>query len=301
MKAPKPLSRCFWGTVVLLALLRMTPANSQELSSLEVCQQGQLECVDKVIEEMERWYESLVQIGDPDALFALNYLRTTEAFQDTFDEIGYSNPAAVIREDALFADYYFRNYDNYHSGTSSVPPAWQIAFEAAETRSVTGLGHVALGINAHINRDLPFVLYELDLQDRPVSYEDHVRVNQFLQQVDVFDELALLDPTINDFGFPEAEESFQAIVEWREGAFRNFERLQEAPTQTEFTQVAGNIEADSAALAASLLQVYRSPDANRSSIPEPDANLGLYALVSTSIFGVRIKVRRRKSRRLKEG
>ena len=90
MNIPKLVNRCFWGTAVLLALLKISPANAQV--SLE-CQQGQLECVDRVIQEMERRYELLVQAGDPDALFALNYLRTTETFRETFDEIGYSDRA----------------------------------------------------------------------------------------------------------------------------------------------------------------------------------------------------------------
>ena len=291
MNIPKLVNRCFWGTIALLTLLKISPANAQSLE----CQQGQLECVDRVIQEMERRYELLVQAGDPDALFALNYLRTTETFRETFDEIGYSDRAAVIFEDVLFADYYFRAYDAFHL-ESSVPPSWQIAFEAAENRSVTGLGHVSLGINAHINRDLPFVLYELEQQGRPVSYEDHVRINQFLQQVDVFDELALLDPTIDDLGLPPAEESFQVVVEWREEAFRNFERLQEASTETEFNQVVTSIEANSTASAAALLQIYRSPNTNRSSIPEPSANFGLLAFVSTLVVGARTKVCRKNKR-----
>lgn len=140
---------------------------------------------------------------------------------------------------------------------------------------------------------MPFVLYELDQQGRPVSYQDHLLINQFLQQVDVFEELALLDPSIDDFGLPEAEESFQAVVELREGAFLNFERLQEASTPTEFEQVATDIEANSAAAAAVLLQIYQLPDTDRSSIPEPDASFGLLSLISTLILGGSIKAYRK--------
>lgn len=67
-----------------------------------------------VIKKMERRYKPLAKRYDHDALFALSYLRTTETFLQTLNEIGYDDQAAVIREDALFARYYFRAYDAYH-------------------------------------------------------------------------------------------------------------------------------------------------------------------------------------------
>ena len=73
-----------------------------------------------------------------------------------------------------------------------------------------------MGINAHIQRDFPFVLYELYLQGHPVSYEDHTRTNEFLKQVNPLQELAeKLDPTIDDLDIPGDEDDvqrFQTIV-----------------------------------------------------------------------------------------
>jgi len=79
---------------------------------------------------MEQRYKPLARQCDHDAVFALNYLRTTEVFAQTLDEVDYDDPAAVIREDALFAEYYFRAYDAYHRGKGVVPPVWQITFDA---------------------------------------------------------------------------------------------------------------------------------------------------------------------------
>lgn len=254
----------FWvgitSTVLFFSQLGFMPTNATELTSKKVCEVGKIRCVFFVIKNMERRYERLARQCDHDALFALAYLRTTETFLQTLDEINYDNPSSVIKEDALFAEYYFRPYDAYHSGKGNIPQAWQIAFDAAQQRSVSGSGNLFLGFNAHIQRDLPFVLYELYLQGHPVSYEDHNRVNQFLQQVDVLEEVAQkFDPTVDDVDVPgDADdlERFQLIAQWRERAYRNFEQLRDASTDAQRAQVAAQIETNAAITAQALRQTF---------------------------------------------
>lgn len=258
------------GTLALiLSLSSVTLASVHEPTSKQACRVGKPKCVEFVIKEMEHRYKPLAKQCDHDALFALTYLRTTEKFLDTFDEVRYNNPAAVIREDALFAEYYFRAYDAYHTGRGNLPPAWQVAFDAAQNRSVSSSGNLILGFNAHIQRDLPFVLYELYLQGHPVSYEDHTRVNEFLQNVNVLKELAQkFDPTIDDEDVPgeaDDQQRFQLIAQWRELAYRNFERLRDAPTEAARAQVAAEIEAYSATTAAVLRQAFSYPTGTNSS------------------------------------
>lgn len=260
----------FLGTfALLLSLSSVTLASVHEPTSKQACRVGKPKCVEFVIKEMEHRYKPLAKQCDHDALFALTYLRTTETFLDTLDEVKYKHPAAVIREDALFAEYYFRAYDAYHRGIGNVPPAWQVAFDAAQNSSVSSSGNLILGFNAHIQRDLPFVLYELYLQGHPVSYKDHTRVNEFLQNVNVLKELAQkFDPTIDDEDVPgkaDDQQRFQLIAQWREVAYRNFERLRDAPTQAARAQVAAEIEAYSATTAAVLRQAFSYPPGTNSS------------------------------------
>ena len=264
------MKNLFLQSAVLLLILGWLPsANAHEPTSKRACFVGEPKCVEFVIKKMERRYRPLARQCDHDVLFALTYLRTTETFLDTLDEIGYHEPAAVIREDALFAKYYFRAYDAYHSNMGKVPPAWQIAFNAAQNRSVSGSGNLILGFNAHIQRDLPFVLYELYLQGHPVSYFDHTRANEFLQKVNVLQELAQkFDPTIDDGDLPGEEDDrqrFQLIAQWREGAYRNFERLRDADTDAARAQVAAEIEAYSAQSAQLLQQAFSYPPGTDSS------------------------------------
>lgn len=241
------MKRLFLYSILLsLALPGVALASIREPTSKRACQVGKPRCVEFVIKEMERRYKPLARQCDHNILFALGYLRTTEIFLATLKDINYSDPSSVIREDELFAEYYFRAYDAYHLGTNNVPPAWKEAFDAAQSLSVTSSGDLVLGFNAHIQRDLPFVLYDLYKQGHPVSYEDHNRVNEFLQTVNFLGELAQkFDPTIDDDDVPGEEDDiqrFQLIASWRELAYRNFERLRDAPSDQARAKVAAEIE-----------------------------------------------------------
>ena len=90
------------------------------------------------------------------------------------------------REDAIFAGYYFTALADWMNGNSAaVPPAWRIAFSSADGRSVTGSGDLLLGMNAHVNRDLPFVLAAMGLvaPDGSSRKPDHDQINLMLNMV----------------------------------------------------------------------------------------------------------------------
>lgn len=238
--------------------------DGSDVSDSRVCREGELECVSRVIREMQRRFEPLARRCDHDAIFALVYLRTTEVYADTAESLGYSDVASVTREDALFADYYFRAFDAYHAGPhqrarDSVPPAWQIAFDSASARTSSAQGNAFLGVSAHIQRDLPFVLYDLYTQGHPVSYQDHTLVNEFLAQVDVAPEIiARFDPT-----YPPGSD-ISLIAAWRETAFRNFERLRDA-SPVERVVIAAEIEYSAALFAQNIVASTAYPPGSDSS------------------------------------
>jgi hypothetical protein len=261
---PKKRFAQFFAAAALLWGMNSTVA-SGDVSDKRACEQGRPHCVHFVIQEMERRFRHLAKDCDHDAIFSLLYLRTTEKFRETLNTIGYSNPASIIRQDALFADYYFRAYDAHQRGVGFVPPAWRIAFEAADQRRVTAAGNSLLGINAHVQRDLPFVLFDLDQQGRPVSQADHTLVNNFLAQVMVDAEIAgRFDPTFDDNSDPDAV--LQLLFAWRETAFVNYLRLRNAPTAEARAAVAAEIEGFASAVATGIvLQTAYPPGADSSS------------------------------------
>src|SRR4051812_22333041 len=173
-------------------------------SSENDCVAGRTRCVDAVIREMRRRFDPLAQACEHDSIFALAYLRTTQEYRRTIeDPTFFSDTPFVNHEDAVFAGLYFDAYDAWHSGAQqAVPAAWSIAFQAARDRAVTAEGNLSLGINAHIQRDLPFALAGIGLvkPDGSSRKPDHDRVNVFLNRVtdDLYAEIARrFDPTIN--------------------------------------------------------------------------------------------------------
>ena len=108
---------------------------------------------------MNRRFDPLADSCDHDAIFALSYLRTTEEYRRTIEDPDFFEDTGFVNhEDAVFAAYYFDAYDDWrHDRTTEVPPAWRIAFQAADDGEVSAAGNMFLGMNAHIQRDLPFV------------------------------------------------------------------------------------------------------------------------------------------------
>jgi hypothetical protein len=226
-----------------------------DLASPDDCIAGRSQCVDKTIREMTRRLDPLASSCDHNAIFSLTYLRVTQEYRRTIDEPFFDDTSFVNYEDTLFAHYYFSAYDSWAGGrTEDVPPAWRIAFNAAARHTDSAVGDLFLGINAHVQRDLPLVLYSIGLvaPDGTSRKPDHDRVDQILNRVtdDVIAEIARrFDPTIDDTNLPTSLDDatlFQTIVAWREKAWRNAEALAAAPTPGARDLVVAQIENDAA-------------------------------------------------------
>ena len=222
-------------------------------TSQDVCRSGRIQCVDGVIREMTRRFDPLASSCSHNAVFALLYLIVTEYYrEDVEDPNFFSDNAFVNYEDAYFAEQYFSAFDNWYDGQQElVPQAWQIAFAAADAHSVSGIGNLLLGVNAHVNRDLPFVLAYIGLvkPDGTSRKPDHDKVNEVFYQAygPAFAAAEQrFDPTISNptfDGMPYDDDLFlQTLVAWREEAWRNAERLVSASTPADRAQVATSIE-----------------------------------------------------------
>jgi hypothetical protein len=238
-----------------------------DVTSPNDCVAGRVKCVDKVVREMTRRFEPLASSCDHDAIFSLTYLRVTEEYRRTVeDPTFFDDTSFVNHEDVVFARYYFDAHDAWTAGRiAEVPPAWRVAFDAARDRAVSANGNLLLGINAHVQRDLPFVLYSIGLvkPDGGSRKADHDRVNQILNRVtdDVIAEIARrFDPSIDDGNPPTTLDDFvlfQAIVSWRETAWRHAELLALAPTPEAREQVAQEIEGYAASQASAIRTATR--------------------------------------------
>jgi hypothetical protein len=223
-------------------------------TSTNPCRNGSSECVARTLREMLSAFTNTASTCNHNAIFQLSYLFVTEDYADTVDaDAGFFNDTPFVNnEDAVFAGLYFRAYDDWYAGyQAQVPPAWQVAFHAADQHAVSGSGDLLLGINAHVNRDLPFVLAALGLvnADGTSRKPDHDKVNLILNQVEPailtaaarrFDP-TIFDPIVDPTGLTPTA-LFQMLEAWREQAWREAEQLVQAATQKERDEVANSIE-----------------------------------------------------------
>jgi len=264
---------------VLMLFLASTPANADgtlytpwssvlpgwdnhfDPASGNICTAGQPGCLQVTLNEMTHILGQVGPTCSHLAVFPLAYVRMTETYGWTRSQDGYYADVPYMNHmDATFGRYYTDAYYNYASGNrSAVPQAWLYAFDAAKNKTVTGAGDLFLGMNAHINRDLPFVLYDSGLVNSSGASGkgDYDAVEQWLND----DTAPLLaeaaqrfDPTIDDTNNALVDYlSFQAVSTWREMAWRNAELLAAAPDAAARQLVAQSIETYANTVAQSML------------------------------------------------
>jgi hypothetical protein len=213
-----------------------------------------MRCIDGTIRLMRKLQ---ARLGcDHRAVFATTYLLLTEQVRDTMrrDRHYFHDNRWLIYEDTVFANFYFRVIKTYERGRP-VPEAWKIAFDTAAQGDANGGQDMLLGINAHVQRDMPFVLATVGLRTRKGTTRkpDHDVVNQILSDAYErivstigarYDSLVTItnaswDP-LDDFG------GLEMVKGWREGVWRNAERLLDAKTAAERSQVSDSIETNAA-------------------------------------------------------
>jgi uncharacterized protein DUF5995 len=111
--------------------------------------------IEELIARMTAQLESLRAAGDQRRYFHATYLRTTIAVAEEIGRGGFADAEWVERWDVVFADLYLAALDGDLTGRRSARP-WAVAFGAPA--GLPPLRHVLLGMNAHINYDLPQAL-----------------------------------------------------------------------------------------------------------------------------------------------
>jgi hypothetical protein len=234
------------------------------LGSDNDCAAGRPACLTATLKEQINVFTPNAQSCSHLAIFPMAYIRMTQTYGWTRDQAGYYSDVPYMNHmDAIFARYYTDAYYNWAGGDrADVPQAWLYAFDAAKNKKVTGAGDLFLGMNAHINRDLPFVLYASGLvdSDGTSGKADFDIVEKWLND----DTAPLLaeaaqrfDPSIDDTSNPLVNYlTFQMVSAWREGAWRNAELLAAAPNDAARALVAQNIENTSNLIARGFLTTF---------------------------------------------
>lgn len=116
------------------------------------------DAVEELIARMTADLAELTAAGDARRHFHATYLRTTRAVAAEIARGGFLDGEWMRRWDVAFAGFYIEVLDDDRAGRPVSGP-WRIAFDAARDRNdLPPLRHVLLGMNAHINFDLPQAL-----------------------------------------------------------------------------------------------------------------------------------------------
>ncbi len=130
----------------------------------------------------------LVEHGDARQYFLATYMRTTAAVAADIAAGHFADPDWAARWDVAFAGLYLDALERWNT-TGTAPGPWRVAFEAVEGVRLPPLRHVLLGMNAHINYDLPQALLAVitdDEFDQPDLVErrraDHEHIDDILSR-----------------------------------------------------------------------------------------------------------------------
>ena len=140
--------------------------------------------IDEVVEQLQQRIDALSHDQVHRRTFIATYQRTTQAVGNAVRDAFFEDPDWVVRWDIAFADLFIVAHDADQAG-GQVPRPWRLAFQADP--KLPTIVHLLLGMNAHINYDLPpatlSVITDHDFED-PVLIDrrrrDHERIDQIL-------------------------------------------------------------------------------------------------------------------------
>jgi hypothetical protein len=221
------------------------------------CRRPTLRCIDTEIQRLRRLRDRLG--CDHRGVFATTYLVLTRTLKRTLveDPDLFRYPRYLFTEDAVFANVYFDTFAAWRAG-EPVAGAWRIAFGTARSGNVNAAQDMLLGINAHVQNDMPFVLAYLGLRapSGQSRKRDHDAMNQVLKRAYApvvravarrYDKRVTLTNSdltpVDDLG------GLELVRTWREQVWRNAERLVNARSDAERKEIARQIEANAAAWA----------------------------------------------------
>ncbi len=125
------------------------------------------------------------QRNDRRAIFLTLYGIVSTEMRARVAAKAFDDNAWVERYTVTFANLYREALVAYDAGDHArVPKSWRLCLDAAAGGSGLVLQDMLLGVNAHVNHDLPLALSAVSIEpDRERRYRDHSAVNAVLASV----------------------------------------------------------------------------------------------------------------------
>ncbi|MDN3016412.1 DUF5995 family protein [Paenibacillus sp. BSR1-1] len=154
---------------------------------MELVSNTPIDSINQVIDMMTEELDIFQKCGDHRVVFHRVYLLMTKEMKRRLSSDFFEDPVWMERVLVGFAHYYFNAVNSYKIGLPC-PPAWELAFRQASKKQGFVLQDALLGINAHINSDLPMVMYNIlneecawpDARRMLHRRQDHERINKVL-------------------------------------------------------------------------------------------------------------------------
>jgi len=217
------------------------------------CRRARIACMDDLLRRLRRQWRALDATCDHRALFSLAYVRITKGLRD---DLARPHPRFfryrkwLIDVIAAFSNRYFATFQDYVHGRP-VPRSWRIAYDEDMHGNTSGGQDVLLASNAHTQHDLPYIYADMGMRTPSGASRkhDHDGVNEVNARV--FDGLesyyaAHYDPQFTWIHMTSPLDhigTLEMVKGWREGAWRNAERLMNASSPAERRQVEQSIDA----------------------------------------------------------
>ena len=141
--------------------------------------------LDDVVDGLGALEERFRAAHDRRAIFLTLYRVVSVEMRDRIAKRSFEDNEWVHRYAVAFANLYRQAQEAYDAGNlQQVPKAWRLCFDAAKDGSGLVLTDMFLGVNAHVNHDLPYALNGISIEpDRERRYRDHSAVNAVLGSV----------------------------------------------------------------------------------------------------------------------
>lgn len=216
------------------------------------------------LQKLEGWFRSR---GDHRAVFVTAYLEISRTLLKWLHDDRFASEELVERYVVAFANEYRLALEEYEA-RAPLPEAWRLAFAVAESGTDNISEDLLLGINAHINRDLPFAILGSGLDVHcELCLQDHLRINDALREATprvrrsivacYGRDLAMISAL---FGRRIDRGTISAFVEARNHAWAAAQAMDRARSPSARRAAGAEIEARAARSAQGIIADCRSPE-----------------------------------------
>jgi len=175
------------------------------------------------VEMYDRWY-ALDAAYDPQAVFAVAYLWMTHSTKKLVESQYFDDGDKMVAFVMNFAGRYIYAFDEWEAGRrENVSAPWTVYFNACEGNHSDTMQDLTMGMNAHINYDLPIATYQSGYAVKQWR-NDYYHVNDLMAMVDdsVTHSLGRYDAQFYNTDFL-SEVCFQGSIDfvtsWRTSAY----------------------------------------------------------------------------------